>query len=87
MRLIRRDGGAGRATLPPMSSESDRKGLLAEYLESAREEQAAWSALAACDQAVEDCSQAFLRWKRASRASEAIELRWRAALRRDSPEA
>lgn len=70
-----------------MSSEFKRRGLLAEYLESAREEQEAWSALAGCDPSVEDCGPAFLRWKRASRASEAIELRWRAALRRDIPDA
>ena len=70
-----------------MSSEFKRRGLLAEYLESAREEQEAWAALAACDQSVQACSPAFLRWKRARRAPPEIELRWRAAVRRGTSDA
>lgn len=63
-----------------MTEEAKGQGLLADYLEAAREEREAWQALADCDQSRTDCTGAFLRWKRAAEVSQQVAVRWRAAV-------
>jgi hypothetical protein len=67
--------------------QSQPSGLIAEYLEAAKEEREAWKALAECTRSTADCTQAFQRWKRATEVSRDIAVRWRSAIgaRRDSP--
>jgi len=63
-----------------MSREAQRSKLLAEYLEAVRAERHARQVLSECGRSGEDCTGAFLLWKRASEASRALGARWQAAV-------
>jgi hypothetical protein len=63
-----------------MTPESTDRGLLADFLDAAREEQDAWQALAECDQAITEYTDVFLRWKTATERSARIAARWQSAV-------